>query len=173
MMVSDFDLHPSPAVFGLPGLGDWTETWVRELEAKRRERPFSRLPPGRFDALLTAAKEWLAYARTLEASAASDDQLALTHYKMACDKAQACCIAARDEALTASGRKESTTQAKRREDKPASSDWNTDAGRNDLIRAKHARLKAGGARDATKQVATEYSMSESQIRRIVAKGKRA
>lgn len=172
-MVSDFDIRPGPAVFGLPGLGDWTETWVRELEAKRRERPFSRLPPGRFDALLTGAKEWLAYARALEPSAASDDQLALTHYKMACDKAQACCIAARDEALTASGRKESTTQAKRREDKPASSDWDTDAGRNDRIRAQHARLKAGGERDATAQVATEFSMSESQIRRIVAKGKRA
>lgn len=170
-MVSDFDIRPGPVVFGLPGLGDWTEAWVRELESKRRKKPFSRLPPGRFDALLTGAKEWLAYARELEARAASDDQLALTHYKMACDKAQACCIAARDEALTASGRKQSKANAANREDKPANADFDPD--RNNRVRTMHARLKKAGERNVTETVAREFNLTASQIRRIVAKEKRA
>lgn len=56
-------------------------------------------------------------------------------------------------------------KAARRAGKPASDPY--DSGRNERIRAFHARLIAGGARDANKQTAEEFELTARQVSRIV------
>lgn len=58
-------------------------------------------------------------------------------------------------------------QRARRSDKPAADPY--DDGRNERIRAYHARLEAEGELDATAQTAAAFELSDRRIRQIVKK----
>ena len=64
-------------------------------------------------------------------------------------------------------------QSEAREGKPAThEDRLTNSDRDDRIRRHHASLLKDGARDATRQTATEFGVSPSTVQRAVRKGKK-
>lgn len=178
---------PSPkyAVFGAPeylqfielvylrllakvaGEGDEYPPGYDDAHVKRaRKRLIEGLREDRFNEYLTVAREWRDKAKEYEDKASRKVGDCLAFYVFYCDGLKLCCIEAFNEARLNQLLKKSEEQAKRRRDKPANSD-DHDPFRNERVRQMHARLKAGGEHDATKQVAKEFGLSVSQIRRIV------
>lgn len=153
-----------PVVFA-PAYREHTEGLLGSLRRSRSRPPVSKLPDWRFNELVEFAERLIAEAREIEPSMGTNP-LAAEVYKSRCDAARQAMRTAYDEPLARGGLKHSETQAKRRKDKPGV-DALDDISRNDRIRAMHARLAGAGYRDATAQVAAEFELSASQVRRIV------
>lgn len=156
-----------------------------ELEHFRKNRsnikhPISKLAEHRFQELAAYAEKKIAEAIEIEDEATNEqgprswrdpETPTRERYKARLDEARRIIYDVMYiEPIANAGWKQAVAQAKRRKDKPATDIYDTD--RNTRIRAKHARLKATGSRDATTQVANDFGLSPSQVRRIV-KTKRA
>lgn len=149
----------------VPGYADVTRHMLGRLQELRKSAPISRMDEAEFQHAVEAVKAWIAKADEIETEARAGGY-AIDAYRSYCDRARLIMYDVRSDAWIDSHRK---SQASRRKDKPATSDWESDAGRNDRIRSQHARLLKAGHSDATVQVASEFRLSPSQVRRIVAR----
>lgn len=153
-----------PAVFA-PAYREHTEGLLGNLRRGRNRPPISKLSESRFNELVEYAERMIAQAREVEADMVTNP-LAEEVYKSRCDAARQAIRTAHDEPLAHGGRRHSESQAKRRKDKPGVDSFE-DESRNERIRTMHARLQRDGHRDATLQVAGQFDLSASQVRRIV------
>lgn len=156
---------PAAESIGVPGYAGVTRHMLARLLKLRESGPISRMDTTEFQHAVDAANAWIAKADEIEVEARTGG-FAVEAYRCYCDQARKIMHDVRADAWIDPHR---DAQAKRRKDKPAVLDWRADDGRNGRIRATHARLVKAGETDATAKVASEFELSKSQIRRIVAR----
>ena len=158
---------PKRESVGVPGYASVTRHMLTSLLKLRENRksPIGRMDETEFRHAMEAAEGWIAKAEGIEADARQGGY-ATEAYRCYCDQARLILHDVRADAWIDPHRE---AQANRRKDKTASADWESDDGRNGRIRSTHARLAQSGARDATAQVASEFGLHPSTVRRIVAR----
>ncbi len=130
-------------------------------------RPIAEMPPNRFAELMEYARAKIQAAEEIE-QRALHDPIMFELYEYRLRDAYRAILGTYDEPRAQAGERQSRTQRGRREGKPGT-DSQDDPDRNDRIRRAHDRLKAAGHRNATAQVAQEFDLSPSQVRRITRK----
>ncbi|MEC8848761.1 MAG: hypothetical protein VYB93_05775 [Pseudomonadota bacterium] len=150
----------------IPGARLVAEAMLRKLHQVRHKPPMKHVADKRFAELVAGAESAIAAAISIEERATTDD-LACELYWRRCEDAKRAVLTAYDEPLARAGARQSVTNAERRADKPAASDWEVDSGRNERLRMFHQRQISIGAPHPTKRTAAEFGLSASQVRRIV------
>jgi len=151
----------------VPGYADVTRHMLARLLELRKSVPMNRVDETEFQQAVEAARALIAKADGIEAEACAGG-FAVDAYRSYCDQARQIMYHVRSDAWIDSYR---MTQANRRKDKPATSDWGSNDGRNHRIRSMHASLVKAKESDATAQVARQFNLSPSQVRRIVARAR--